>query len=267
MLFIVIPNFANTTHYHSSSLILDSEKVVKTPTDGGIVEEIPVKFLQNYQKWKSELIATEVGLKQWESYANNKNFILKITVAKKENQGAGTGEYLWNETGELVGATIALGWKLDKGFPSPVYFPVMNSISSFNVPGEISNETLAATKFMHEFGHVNMTKNTNQISFQLQNSLIPDYNKILLTNGYNTKDQRLVDLANKMGGTPVQIWENREYWGEATAMNYLLEKVKTTDYYCSIIKKINYNVTTFADTYKERFLNVESAKSATGCKK
>ena len=203
---------------------------------------------------------------QWDKFANNKSFVLKITVAKKENQGAGTGEYQWNEKGELVGATITLGWKLDKGFPSPVYFPVMNSISSFNVPGEISNETLAATKFMHEFGHVNMTASTNQAVFQMQNRLIPDYNKILLSNGYNTQDQRLIEIANKMGGTPVQIWENREYWGEATAMNYLLERVKTTDYFCSIVKKINYNVITFADTYKDRFINAAGGTTPS-CKK
>lgn len=265
MLIIVFPGFAKTASYHSSDLVVDTGRVVKTPTDGGIVEDIPVKFQPNYQKWKSELLSTDYGRDQWEKYTNNKNFILKITVAKKENQGAGTGEYLWNDAGELVGATISLGWKLDKGFPSPVYFPVMNSISSFNIPGEISNETLAATKFMHEFGHVNMTFSTNRGTFQLQNQLIPDYNKILLTNGYNTKDQRLVDLASKMGGTPVEIWENREYWGEATAMNYLLEKVKKTDYFCSVVKKINYNVVTFADTYKDRFFQVANNKSQPGC--
>ncbi|NJM54208.1 MAG: hypothetical protein HC846_12990, partial [Blastocatellia bacterium] len=147
------------------------------------------------------------------------------------------GNYQWNEKGELVGATIVLGWKLDKGFPSPVYFPVMNSITDFNIPGEISNDTLAATKFMHEFGHVNMTLNTNYAVFQMQNNLIPDYNKILLSNGYNIRDQRLIDLAQKMGGTPVEIWENREYWGETYAMSYLLDRVQKADFYCSVLKK------------------------------
>ena len=190
---------------------------------------------------------------------------MKIIVSKHENQGAGTGEYLWNEEGKLVGATIILGSKLDKGFPNPVYFPVMNSISTFSLPGEISNETLAATKFMHEFGHVNITKRTGRMIFQLQNKLIPDYNKILLSNGYNTNDPRLLEMADKMGGTPVEIWENREYWGEANAMSYLLEKVKTTDYFCPVIKKINYNVITFADPYKERFFQIASSKSDLSC--
>jgi hypothetical protein len=267
MLIIVNSVFANTSHYHQTSIVTDNGEVVKTPTNGGIVENIPAKYQVRYQKWKSELLSTEFGREQWDKYAQNKNFILEVTVSNKENQGAGTGSYKWNEKGELVGAAIVLGWKLDKGFPSPVYFPVMNSITDFNIPGEISNETLAATKFMHEFGHVNMTLNTNHQMFQLQNQLIPDYNKILLSNGYNTKDQRLLELAGKMGGTPVEIWENREYWGEANAMSYLLERVQKTDYFCSVVKKINYNVTTFALTYKDRFFDVTTSKASPSCRR
>lgn len=267
ILIIANLSLANTSHYHSTALIFDNDRVVKTPTNGGIVENIPAKYLERYKRWKAELLSTEFGRAQWDKYANNKNFILEISVSNKENQGAGTGNYQWNDNGELVGASIVLGWKLDKGFPSPVYFPVMNSITDFNIPGEISNETLAATKFMHEFGHVNMTVQTNHAKFQMQNNLIPDYNKILLSNGYNTKDQRLVDLADKMGGTPVEIWENREYWGETFAMNYLLDKVQNADYYCSVVKKISYNVTTFAQTYKDRFFDVANNKSMPTCRK
>lgn len=267
MLIIVISGIAKTSDYHRAGLFSDNDRVVKTPTDGGIVEKIPAKYQERYNKWKTELLSTDFGRAQWDKYANNKNFILEITVSDKENQGAGTGNYQWNEQGELVGASITLGLKLDKGFPSPVYFPVMNSISDFNIPGEISNDTLAATKFMHEFGHVNMTYSTNHLTFQTQNKLIPDYNKILLSNGYNTKDQRLLEIAGKMGGTPVEIWENREYWGEANAMSYLLERVQKTDYFCSVVKKINYNVVTFAETYKDRFFEVANSKSPSACRK
>ena len=265
MIFIVNSGFSKSKDFHHDDYFVDTDKVVKTPVDGGIVENIPTKFQTRFQKWKTELLATDFGRFQWEKYASDKNFILTITVSNKENQGAGTGEYLWNEQGDLVGATIVLGWKLDKGFPSPVYFPVMNSISDFNIPGEISNETLAATKFMHEFGHVSMTQKTNRTTFQLQNKLIPDYNKILLSNGYNVKDPQLVDLASKMGGTPVEIWENREYWGEANAMRYLLERVQKKEFYCSVVKKINYNVTTFAQPYKDRFIEIVNTKPDASC--
>lgn len=263
MLVIVISGLAAEIHHHN--YFVDTDKVVQTPTDGGIVENIPAKYQLRYQKWKTEMLATDFGRLQWEQFSNNKNFVLKISVSNKENQGAGTGDYLWNEQGELVGATISLGWKLDKGFPSPVYFPVMNSIADFNIPGEISNETLAATKFMHEFGHVSMTQKTNRLTFQLQNKLIPDYNRILLSNGYNVKDPRLVDLARQMGGTPVEIWENREYWGEANAMHYLLQRINRAEFYCSVVKKINYNVTTFAQPYKDRFVEIVNLKPDTKC--
>ena len=50
--------------------------------------------------------------------------------------------------------------------------------------------------------------------YKLENRLIPVYNQIQLSNGHNVSDPRLVDLARQMGGTPVEIWEDREYWGE-----------------------------------------------------
>lgn len=260
---IVAPSIATPSHYHQIGIGKESDKIVQTPTDGGIVENIPPKYQLRYQKWKTELLSTNVGRAQWEKYSKSKNFVLEITVSNKENQGAGTGNYQWNEKGELVGASIVLGWRLDKGFPSPIYFPVMNSITDFNISGE----TLAATKFMHEFGHVNLTLDTSYAIFQMQNKLIPDYNRILLSNGYNTKDQRLLDLANKMGGTPVEVWENREYWGETYAMNYLLDRIQSTAFYCSVVKKINYNVTTFAHGYKDRFFEITDAKTIPNCRK
>jgi len=47
----------------------------------------------------------------------------------------------------------------------------------------------------------------------------------------------------------------------------LLERVKTTDYYCSVVKKINYNVTTFAQTYQDRFLDIANTPPVPSCRK
>src|SRR5262245_3727313 len=44
--------------------------IVKTPTDGGIREDIPGKYHERYERWKSELLSTEVGREQWERYSN-----------------------------------------------------------------------------------------------------------------------------------------------------------------------------------------------------
>lgn len=55
--------------------------------------------------------------------------------------------------------------------------------------------------------------------------LIPVYNSILLRNGYNIADPRLVALARQMGGTQIQLWEDREYWGEANAMLVLRDRI------------------------------------------
>jgi len=241
--------------------------VVKTPTDGGIKEDIPAKYQQKYQKWKDELLASDYGREEWEKYANNKNFILTITMSGKEGQGAGTGEYKWNDSGELVEATITLGTKIDSGFPNPIYFPVMNSLSGYNESYEINGNIVAAAKFAHEFGHVNSTAKTSSTIFRLQNTLMPTYNKILLDNGYNVHDQRLLDLVAQMGGTPVEIWENREYWGETNAMRYLLARINKEGFYCSVVSKIENNVKVYAKGYEDRFYQVAESPTLTPCHK
>ena len=234
--------------------------VVKKPTDGGIKEAIPDKFREKYQKWKDELLATEFGRRQWENYSNNRQFILTITISGEEGQGAGTGDYQWDDAGELVGATINLGNKLDRGLPNAVYFPVMNSLSSEEPKYKISGNLLAATKFAHEFGHVNQTARMNGELFRLQNKLMPVYNEILLKNGYNTRDRNLIELTRQMGGTPVEIWENREYWGETSAMLYLFDRINKENFYCSVFNKIKRNISLYAKDYEERFEQIEDDK-------
>src|SRR6187401_902053 len=56
-------------------------QIVKTPTDGGIREDIPAKYRARFDKWKSELLETEFGREQWNKYANNLSFILTIVVS------------------------------------------------------------------------------------------------------------------------------------------------------------------------------------------
>lgn len=239
--------------YHAH-IDADSEPViVKRPIDGGIREIVSSKLREKYQKWKTELLATEFGKREWDKYAANKNFILTITISDKEGQGAGSGKYKWDETGALVGATITLGDKIDKGYPNPTYFPVMNSLFLNDSSRRVEGEILAAAKIAHEFGHVNLTGKTNSQLFQLQNKLMPVYNEILLENGYKTNDPRLAALEAQMGGTPVQIWENREYWGEANALNYLLDRINKENFYCLVMKKIKHNVRIYARDYEQRF--------------
>ncbi len=147
--------------------------IVKTPTDGGIREDIASKYKDRFEKWKSELLSTEFGRAQWDSYANNKQFILTIAISSKRGKGAGTDKYLWDDSGNFVGATITLGDDLDKGYPNPIYYPVMNSLSSGAVFYSVSGRLLAATKLSHEIGHVNQTANANRTFLQLQNKLMP----------------------------------------------------------------------------------------------
>ena len=228
-------------------------RVVETPTDGGIRLDIPDKFKDRFETWKAEFLATDFGRQQWDRYANDKHFVLTISISDKKGKGAGTGDYLWDDTGRLVGATITIGDDLEKGYPGPIYYPVMNSLYAENTSYSISGKILAATKLSHEIGHVNQTAKASRPILQLQNKLMPEYTEIFLKNGRDPNDKKLVDLAKQMGGTPVEIWESREYWSEVNAMLYLKERISKENFYCFVFNKIKRNLDDFAKDYEQRF--------------
>jgi YD repeat-containing protein len=242
--------------YHG---IETAEVAGREDATGGIREEIPAKYLARYQEWKEEFLSTEAGRNQWAHYQNNSSFTLNITVSRENAEGATTGKYKWNDAGQLVAATITLGIRLDEGYPNPIYFPVMNSLVPSESFNRIGGNTLAATKIAHEFGHVNRTGKVDSIVYQLQTQLIPQYNKIFLGNGRNPNDPRLVELAEKIGGTPVQVWEDREYWGEANAMMYLRDRFTEESLRCAIFSRIRHSVDLYAKDYEPRFLEIARA--------
>jgi hypothetical protein len=239
-------------------------RVVPTPTDGGIKVDIPDKFKDKFEAWKTELLSTDFGRQQWDQYANNKNFVLTITLSNKKGKGAGTDKYLWDDSGKLVGATITLGEGIEKGYPDPIYYPVMNSLSTENTTYTISGKILAATKLSHEIGHVNQTAKANRSMLLVQNKLMPEYTSIFLNNGRDPSDKKLVDLAKQMGGTPVEIWESREYWSEVNAMLYLKERISKEDFYCFVFNKIKRNLDEYAKDFEPRF-DQYSAFSSSPC--
>ena len=238
---------------YSHTPFFPTVEIVDTPRDGGIREDIPKKYLERYERWKAELLSTEFGRKQWEAYANNLEFILTIKIDGDKGKGAGTDRFQWDKDGKFVGATITLGNDIDSGYPNPIYYPVLNSLSADQSSYLISGRILAATKLSHELGHVAQASTANRELIEKQSKLIPEYTSIFLKNGHNTKDEKLVELAEEIGGTPIEIWESREYWSEVTAMKYLGERIKDEDYYCFVFNKIRNNVSTYARDYVDRF--------------
>jgi hypothetical protein len=233
-----------------------------SPAAGGIHEDIPAKYAKRYQDWKEEFLSTDIGKAQWEMYSHHPYLQLTITVGGKNAEGAGTGKYKWNDKGELVAATIVLGERIHEGYPSAVYYPVMNSLEPFESRNLIAGTVLAATKIAHEFGHVMKISSTPQDLYHLQVQLVPVYNKIFLSNGYNVNDPRLVELAQKMGGNPVEIWEDREYWGEANAMLFLKDRVEKEKYHCRLFAKIKRAVEEYAKDYEQRFAEIAKEQGA-----
>jgi hypothetical protein len=232
------------------------------PDSGSIREMIDDRYRARYQTWKSEFLSTDIGRAQWEMYAHHPRLVLTITIAGNNPNGAATGKYKWNSNGELIAATIVLGSQVDQGYPNSVYYPVMNALEPFESKQLIGGSVLAATKIAHEFGHVMKIAGTPESLYRLQVQLVPVYNKIFLSNGYNTSDPRLEELAKKMGGNPVQIWEDREYWGEANAMLFLRDRVAKERFHCKLFNKIKRTVEEYAKGYEERFAEIAKAQGA-----
>jgi hypothetical protein len=255
---LVLPSLIAEYHF-AENVRPPSEVLSAEDIGGGIKEEIPAKYTARYQVWKTQFLSTTSGREQWDLYQNNPHLKLTITVSRDNAEGATTGKYKWNEAGQLSAATIALGFRLDEGYPNPIYFPVMNSLVPTERSYRIDGNTLAATKFAHEFGHVNRTAQVDPALYQLQTQLIPEYNKIFLANGRNPKDERLVQIARKLGGTPVEIWEDREYWGEANAMIYLRDRFPDESTRCPLFIKIKQSLDLYAKSYEPRFLEIARA--------
>ena len=220
---------------------------------GNIKEVIPDKYQARFAAWKDEFLSTVSGRDQWQAYQQNPNFTLTIAVASDMRNGAATGKYKWDEVGALVAATITLGSQLETGYPDPIYYPVMNSLSPADSMFYTGGMVLAAAKLAHEFGHVKQVKIADGARYRLQNQLIPGYNKILLSNGRDTGDPRLLELSRQMGGTPVEIWEDREYWGEANAMLFLRDRITKDRDQRALFTRILRNVETYAPSYAKRF--------------
>jgi hypothetical protein len=218
-----------------------------------IREVVPDRFQKRYQTWKQEYLATRAGQEQWERYARNRNFTLTITVSAERGKGAGTDEYRWDENGQLVAATITLGDQIDEGYPSPFNYPVISSLAHAASSAPASGSILAATKLAHEFGHINWAAKTDGQLFKLQNKLIPVYNHILLSNGINVRDPKLVELAKQMRGTPVEIGQDRELWAETNALVYLRERCPDDETYGPVFKAIKSAVEEYAKQHIERF--------------
>jgi RHS repeat-associated protein len=189
------------------------------PTGEDIEEDIDKDFLKRYQKWKRDYLATAAGREQWAKYANDHNFLLKITVDKKHNEGAEAGNYQFDSnTGQLTGATITLGRNIGSGYPDSSDYPVTSSLKA----GDISGTILAVTKFAHEFGHVNVTA-AEGILHQQQDALIRQYGD-LYNQLHSFADPRFSEIIQQLGSTPGAL-KTRERAAEANTIPYLRDRL------------------------------------------
>lgn len=193
---------------------------------GNLKELIPQQYGEKYNRWKTTFLSVDFGRRLWARYAVNPTFSLTIIVSKSMGKGAKVDDYKWVE-GRLVAVTITLGHQLDQGYPCQVLYPVLGSLPFTDARwDDRADAVLAAAKIAHEFGHIEQAANSDATIYQTQNALSDDYTSRFLSNGYNTADPILIELAGRMGGTPVEIKIQREYWAETYAFRYLLCKLE-----------------------------------------
>jgi hypothetical protein len=192
-------------------------------------EQIPKKYRGRYARWKATFLSADIGRQLWLRYACNPAFRLTIIISDDMNMGGGTKleDYQWNE-GRLTAATIILGHRIDRGYPESVYYPVLSSLYylSDGLEGWRPDNILAAAKIAHEFGHVDQAAKADPSRFRLQNELSKVYASHFISNGYNVGDPALVAMAARIGGEPVILMGQREYWAETYALRYLLAKLR-----------------------------------------
>lgn len=198
------------------------------PPSSNIRELIAPKFRKRYLKWKSDYLSTVVGLNQWNRYAHDPNFVLTVTVSTSRHEGALVDQFQWDNDHHLIAATITLGDRLDSGYPSSINYPITCSLAPGNLPPEVKGTILAATKLAHEFGHLDKFMEMDGRFYDLQNRLMLEYIRIFNSNGHNTEDPQLLDMAQQMKGTPVSIAQDRESWAEIGALLYLQERLGKT---------------------------------------
>ena len=252
---------ALSVHNQKQSFARAATDIFLPTSEPGIREVIANKYKKRYEEWKAEFVSTEIGRAQWDAYAGSAQFVLTIVISDENSHGAGTSQYKWDQSGRLIAATVTLGNKIYAGYPDPVYYPVMSALAPENSSYGLGGSILAATKIAHEFGHLNRMANTQASIYQLQRQLVPVYNSILLSNGRNPRDPRLLELSLKMGGTPVELWEDREYWGEVNAMRFLRDRLETGGHQCSVFNKIKEYVRLYAQAYEKRFAEVAASGS------
>jgi hypothetical protein len=224
------------------------------PTDrrgGGIQEAIPEKYNDRYQKWKKEFLASESSRGQWDAYAHHRRLVLTITISADLRNGARTGNYEWDDSGSLIAATIALGPEIDEGYPNPVYYPVLSSLKRLK-PKLTVWHILAAAKIAHEFDHVNQAS-AGGPRYLLQTEIAHAYNAILLSNGHNTRDSRLIELARELGRTPVELREEREYLAEEKTMRYLLDRITNGATRRMLLNSVKQTIGRYATNFGIRF--------------
>ncbi len=201
-------------------------RVFPISTTSALRELIPAKYQKRYLKWKNDYLSTEVGRTQWERYTLDPEFTLTIIVSAEEAENARVDDFVWDDSGKLIAASIVLGSKLDSGYPSSINYPITCSLAPGNLPPEAKGTILAATKLAHEFGHVKFMMSVDGRQYQLQNRLMVEYNQLFFANGRDASDPQLLELVEEMGGTPVSIAQDRESWAEVGAIVYLQERLR-----------------------------------------
>src|SRR5574341_1379 len=114
-------------------------------TGPGLKEVVDLRYQKRYSEWKHEFLSTDIGRAQWELHAKHPRLIVTITIVSDNKHGAGTGNYKWNDKGELIGATIYLGSRPLGTHPSATIGPWL-AVSTFGTTAATWTPTATCTR-------------------------------------------------------------------------------------------------------------------------
>jgi RHS repeat-associated protein len=131
------------------------------------------KEQKRYDDWKAKLLSTEEGRKKWDQYANDKSFILNVTMIDRgsdsRNASAEVKDFKFDSSGKFTEATMELGNNLGaSGSQDPASYPIGSTLGS---DSGIDAHTRAAYKIAHEFGHVDDFRGQGRRFYEEQSAI------------------------------------------------------------------------------------------------
>jgi RHS repeat-associated protein len=138
---------ADPQTWNMYAYVRDNPTTLTDPT-GMIIDSSECDADKQCAKWKANYLKHKEAQKQWKALDENKELLVKLKWDAKSNQSV-TGDYTWNDAGNLTGVTVTLAGKTGH-VDNP-----LSSSEGYVFGSTIKTDPLRqAYVVAHEFAHV-----------------------------------------------------------------------------------------------------------------